>query len=92
MSARKDYVLFHGKSPRRKTTIDFHTPRRLTLLGEAYAIEYKCNKRNGGGDGRTAVYRHRFETPMVLAMDERKGRQLYVLGPELIVTERGIEN
>jgi hypothetical protein len=89
--AQNDYFEFHGKNPRRIRNINFHTPRRLTFLGKAFAIEYMCSKKHGGGDGRRAVYRHEFETPMLLAMDERKGRQLYILGPELVVTEAGIE-
>lgn len=87
-----DYREFHGKSPRYKKQVNFHTPKRLVRLGKVHAIEYVCSKKNGGGDGRTAIYRHEFETPTHLCMDEEKSGQLYILGEKVIVTEAGIEN
>ena len=87
-----NYEMFHGRSPKRKDALDFHVPRELTLLGAAVAIEYRCNKLNGGGDGKQAVYRHEFETPVMLAMDERHGKQLYIIGNRVTVTDRGIEH
>lgn len=87
-----DYREFHGKPPRKSSRVNFHNPKRLVRLGRAVAIEYECSKKNGGGDGRKAIYRHVFETPMALCMDEKKGKQLYILGDDLIVTDRGIEN
>jgi len=92
MSDVQDYIEFHGKNPSRRRKIDFHAPKRLVVLGKAKAIEYCCSKRHGGGDGRNAIYRHEFETPMYLCMDERKGKQLYILGGRLKVTEAGVEN
>lgn len=91
-SASADYREFHGKAPRRSRRVNFHVPKRLTVLGKAIAVEYQCSKLHGGGDGKTAIYRHEFETPMYLCMDEQKGKQLYIVGPNLIVTEAGIEN
>ena len=90
MDATLRYEEFHGKPPRRSTGIRFHVPRKLIYLGEAIAIEYKCNKLNGGGDGKAAVYRHEFETPAIVCMDESGRRQLYVVGGEIAVTDRGI--
>lgn len=90
--ATKKYRDFHGRSPRYKTNQQFHVPQELVLLGEAVAIEYRCDKYNGGGDGTLAVYRHVFETPSIVAMDETAKKQLYIIGPEIIVTDAGIEN
>jgi hypothetical protein len=61
-------------------------------LGEAVAIEYACDKNNGGGDGTMAVYRHEFETPVKLFMDTTRRRQLYIIGSKVKVTDAGIEN
>jgi len=87
-----DYAMFHGKPPTRRRTVDFHVPKHLVVLGKAKAIEYMCSKRNGGGDGRNAIYRHEFENPMYLCMDERKGKQLYIIGGRLKVSAAGVEN
>ena len=87
-----DYFEFHGKQSSKRRTVDFNVPRRLVVLGRARAIEYECSKKHGGGDGTTAVYRHEFTTPMVLCMDERKGKQLYILGSKLKVTQAGVEH
>lgn len=88
--ARGKYREFHGHRERRVTGIEYHPPGTLILLGEAVAIEYRCNKFNGGGDGKRAVYRHEFERSAVLCMDERGKRQLYILGPAIRVDEAGI--
>jgi len=91
MSAGRRYAEFHGHEPRYTRSHNFHVPRTLVLLGEAIAIEYRCDKLNGGGDGRRAVYRHEFEGGAILAMDERAGGQLYILGRKIKVTDAGIE-
>ena len=90
MDAKALYEKFHGKGSRRISGLNFHVPKRLVFLGRAVAIEYKCDKLNGGGDGKTAIYRHEFETPAIVCMDERAGKQLYVIGPRIVVDERGI--
>lgn len=72
--------------------VNFHVPKQLVFLGKAIAIEYECDKWNGGGDGTKAVYRHTFETPAVVAMDERGKKQIYIIGDRLKVTDAGIEN
>jgi hypothetical protein len=84
------YEQFHGRPPKNVSGVDFHVPKRLVLIGQAIAIEYKCDKLNGGGDGKQAVYRHEFETPSVVCMDETGRKQLYVIGPQIVVDERGI--
>lgn len=91
MSAKRSYEEFHGKRPRRTSGLNFHVPRKLVFLGKAVAIEYRCSKWNGGGDGRSAVYRHEFETPAILCMDERSGKQLYIIGPRITVDDEGIK-
>jgi hypothetical protein len=64
----------------------------MVLIGKAVAIEYECDKLHGGGDGKRAVYRHEFEKPAIVCMDERARRQLYILGPKIVVDDEGIKN
>jgi len=85
------YERFHGHPVRWKKGKGFHVPRELVVLGRAVAVEYECDKLHGGGDGRRAVYRHEIETPAYLCADETGGKQLYILGGSLIVTDAGIE-
>ena len=89
---RKAYEEFHGHPVRWKKNIEFHPPEGLVVLGKAVAVEYETDKLHGGGDGRTAVYRHTFETPCFLCMDERQRKQLYIIGNRIKVTEAGVEN
>lgn len=92
MALDKRYRMFHGRDVRSRSSWDFHVPRGLVKLGRAVAIEYECDKYNGGGDGKKAVYRHRFDTPCFVCMDETGHRQLYVVGRRLKVSAAGIEN
>jgi len=91
VDAHGKYAEFHGKESRRTTGVDFHIPKRLVFLGKAVAIEYRCNKLNGGGDGKQAIYRHEFETPSVVCMDETGRKQLYIIGPQITVDGEGIK-
>ncbi len=91
-SSVKAYEQFHGRKPRNFRRTRFHDPKNLTWLGYAHAVEYVSNKINGGGDGTWAIYRHRFKMGAELFMDERKRRQLYIVGDKIKVTDRGIEN
>lgn len=86
------YRNFWGKAPGPISRGGFHDPKELIYLGEAVAIEYRSNKKNGGGDGKTAVYLHEFETPAKLYCDERGRGQLYIIGKKIVVTNHGIEN
>lgn len=61
-------------------------------LGRAVAIEYECDKINGGGDGQKAVYRHEFDRGAYLYMDNTAKRQLYIIGDKIRVTDAGIEH
>jgi hypothetical protein len=90
--AIEKYEMFHGKRAKVVKQVNLKTPKQLILLGKAHAIEYVTNKINGGGDGTTATYRHVFETPCILAMDQSARNQLYIIGSKLKVTEAGIEN
>lgn len=92
MRSLHKYEEFHGKRPKSVKTVNLHSPRELVTLGKAVAIEYLCDKYNGGGDGKKAIYRHKFETPAILCMDETGKRQLYIIGKQIAVTERGIIN
>lgn len=64
-------------------------PLVLVALGRAVAIEYESDKRNGGGDGKKATYRHKFAAGDILATDQ-DGRTLYIIGPKLRINSRGI--
>ena len=86
------YERFHGKRPRTKKDFNFHCPRELVVIGKAIAIEYECSKVNGGGDGAKHVYRHEFETPAIVCMDETTKKQLYIIGKKVTVTSKGIEH
>ncbi len=90
--AHNAYHSFHGRRVRKVKRINFDVPKHLIYLGETVAIEYACDKNNGGGDGTMAVYRHEFETPVKLFMDSTKRRQLYIIGSKVKVTDAGIEN
>ena len=93
MSAKELYQRFHGHAVRWAKNFPFRQPSGpLVILGRAIAIEYECDKLNGGGDGTKAIYRHEFETPAVVCMDETGRKQLYILGNKIIVTRDGIEN
>jgi len=86
------YRQFHGREPRTQQRVRVFPSRKLVVLGRAVAIEYRCNKRNGGGDGRSAVYRHEFETPVDVCMDESGRHLLYLVGDHLKVDDEGIKN
>lgn len=93
MALDKKYFDFHGKNTRKRRDINFHVPKKgLVKLGKATAIEYECSKIHGGGDGKRAVYRHEFETPVYVYADERMKKQLYIIGERLRVTDAGIEH
>lgn len=92
MNLAEKYFQFHGKNPKYKKNYSFRQPETLIVLGEAHAIEYTCSKLHGGGDGKRAIYRHVFETPAKVCMDETGKKQLYIVGSKLKVTEAGIEN
>ena len=86
------YSRFHGRAPRNERTCNFTVPKGFMILGDAVAIEYRCDKLNGGGDGTKAVYRHKFDKGAFVCADERMKKQLYVLGSKIVVTKAGIEH
>lgn len=92
MSAIDRYRQFHGKEPKSAKTIRVYPSKNLIVLGKAVAIEYRCSKLNGGGDGRSATYRHVFETPVELCMDESGRQFLYLIGKNIVVDDEGIKN
>lgn len=92
MNAYDRYRQFHGKEPKSEKQIRAYPSKRLIVLGKAVAIEYRCSKLNGGGDGRSAVYRHKFETPVDLCMDESGKKFLYLIGDHITVDDEGIKN
>lgn len=88
----KKYSEFHGKGPTKIYQKKINIPEKLIFLGYAHKIEYISNKLNGGGDGKTAIYVHKFTRGTKLFADEKMGGQLYIMGKTLKVTDRGIEN
>lgn len=83
---------FNGRAPTKQEIGGFYVPESLIFLGRAVAIVYESDKVNGGGVGKLDRFIHEFESPCALFMDERAGKQLYILGPEIKVTKSGIEN
>lgn len=88
----KAYETFHGKRAKTITATSFHVPKYLVYLGDAVEIVYRIDKRNGGGDGVFADYKHTFKPGTKLYMDERKKKILYISGNKMYVNERGIVN
>ena len=63
------------------------TPKVLVSLGELHAVEYKAAK----GNGRKVTYRHVFHKEKPILCSDSRGRDLYIIGGDYIITERGIE-
>lgn len=87
--ARRIREAFQGERVDEVTRVPAPDPSVLVLLGPAVQIRYLSDKRNGGGDGTEAIYVHDFEPGNILATDQT-GKFLYILGPKLKVTDRGI--
>lgn len=88
----KKYRTFHGHKSRWEQDVNFHVPKGFVVLGRANAVEYLCDKKHGGGDGKRAIYRHKFESEAYVLADEKMGGQLYIVGNDIRVTRCGIEN
>ena len=86
------YRKFHGKPPKKVYRRKFGDPKVLVYLGEAILIEYVTNKINGGGDGKMAIYVHKFKKGAKLYTDEEGKGQLYILGSAIRVQKAGIVN
>lgn len=86
----RSYERFHGRGVRYARSVRFDPPKGFVVLGEAVAVEYRCDKYNGGGDGRKAVYRHSFKRGAILAADQDMKGRLYILGSGIKVKEAGI--
>jgi hypothetical protein len=91
MDAERRFEQFHGKPSRKTNSLNFNIPKKLIYLGDAVAIEYKCDKLNGGGDGHVAIYRHKFSPGAIVCMDETAKRQLYIIGGKIAVDDAGIK-
>lgn len=92
-NTRKLYETFHGRKPSGIVgEVDIPVDSEgVVVLGRAVAIEYECNKLNGGGDGKSALYRHEFHPEDVLLATDT-GTMLLVVGPKLHITDEGIVN
>jgi hypothetical protein len=91
MAAKDLYRAFHGRNPRSIRNAEFRVPRELVFLGNAVDISYRCDKRNGGGDGKMATYIHDFARGTKLFTDEN-GKILIIIGEKLKIKESGINN
>jgi hypothetical protein len=89
--AEKAYLRFHGQKVNQTFETIFTTPRKLVHLGDAVAIIYRSDKKNGGGNGTPRLFKHDFKPGVILAMDETAKNQLYIIGESLKVTSAGIE-
>jgi hypothetical protein len=92
MNVERQFRQFHGRPSRETKRVRFDVPKSLVVLGKAVAIEYECDKLHGGGDGKRAIYRHKFDSGVLVVADEKMKRQLYIIGERLIVTDAGIEH
>ena len=92
VKAYSDYFMFHGKKPPSKKVMNFRNPQCLTIDGYGHTIEYETNKKHGGGDGKPAVYYHRFESPVSIFHESNRKNTSYIIGNKLRVTSAGIEN
>lgn len=90
--AEATYEAFHGHGPRRRTSIKVPDLRQLVLLGDAVEIVYRCDKLNGGGDGKSAEYCHKFARGAKLYCDATGNTVLLIHGPKIKVRAPGIIN
>ena len=89
--AARKYEEFQGFGPDHVSDVEVPVLESLVFLGKAVAVEYECEKKNGGGDGSNAIYRHEFHQDDILCCDP-SGKMLVVIGPKLRVEDRGIVN
>lgn len=87
--AERKYSNFHGKTAKEIGEIKFIMPKTFVYLGDAVEIVYKCNKKNGGGDGKMSEYAHKCGKGNILCTDEN-GKNLYIFGPKQKIVDRGI--
>lgn len=92
MNADKQYRSFHGHAPRGKRRLKLPDIRELVELGDAVEIVYRCKKLNGGGDGKTAEYQHKFARGAKLYCTPAGVQILIVHGPKIRIREPGIIN
>jgi hypothetical protein len=90
------HITFHGTTPQGRvehiSMPDIGKSTRLFCLGEAVEIVYRCPKLNGGGDGKLAEYKHKFNRGTKLFADQSGRQWLFIHGKSLKVEEPGIIN
>lgn len=88
LNAKRLYSHFRGSAPSQYLRLnhDRIIPPVLVHLGSLVGIIYRSKK----GDGKTNAYIHFMEKPPFLASNP-EGNQLYIVGGNYHVTERGIE-
>lgn len=84
--ALKRYKKFHGKAPTKISTVSIPYPKKLVLVGEGVAVEYRSDKPLGNRPKRKRVYRHPFGRGVKVYMDP-KGKALYITGGKFRVTD-----
>lgn len=90
--AIKKYTDFHGHGPKGESQVRFPHPGTLICLGDAIEIVYRSDKKNGGGDGKSAEYVHKFAPGAKLMCNESGEKWLYIAGDKIVVKEPGIIN
>ena len=84
-NAEKNFQVFHGRSPEKFGSFNFTMPRKVTFLGNVYAIEYVSNKKLKG-TFKSRLYRHK-TGPGVKMYLHPNGRTLIIEGGRFRVTD-----
>jgi hypothetical protein len=89
-NSRKRFNLFTGFEAGEITSSRIiSAPGELICIAKPTSISYYSDKINGGGDGKLAIYDHRFSAKTLLYTDPA-GTFLVIAGPNLRITQRGI--
>jgi hypothetical protein len=84
------YFEFHGKEYRNTVEVDY-PEGEFEYFSKATSVLYRSDKRHGGGDGRSNLFRHQFGATVYLwKSPENDG--FIMGGKNLKVTDRGIEH
>lgn len=87
VQAEQSFELFTGRKSRFVSSVN--VPENWQDVGSVTHIEYESDKINGGGTGKPEIFRHKFGPFTRL---HSSGFWMKITGPDLTVTEFGIEN
>lgn len=90
--AQDKYFEFHGHEYEFVEERDIEISPTLVRLGRVHSIVYESDKFNGGGDGKKALYEHKFKRGAHLCTNEKGEKILIIVGDKIRVTDRGIVN